>query len=81
MTVCNEGTEAARNVSLSIDLTGLVLLGKHAEAAIDLLNPGDCITLGHLVFGFGPITITINVGGTTITAKGFVLGPLVLGVS
>jgi len=81
ITVCNEGTEAARNVSLSIDLTGLVLLGKHAEAAIDVLNPGDCITLGHLVFGFGPITITINVGGTTITAKGFVLGPLVLGVS
>jgi len=80
--VCNEGTEAAENVPWSVDLTGLVFVGKHAEGTIDALNPGDCTTVGPgLVFGFGPTTITVNVGGTTATANGFVLGPLVLGVS
>ena len=80
--VCNEGTEAAQNVPWSVDLTGLVFLGKHAEGTIDTLNPGDCTTVGPgLVFGFGPTTITATVGGKTATASGFVLGPLVLGVS
>jgi len=80
--VCNEGTEAAQNVPWSVDLSGLVFVGKHAEGTIDTLNPGDCTTVGPgLVFGFGPTTITVNVGGTTATANGFLLGPLVLGVS
>ena len=80
--VCNEGTEAAQNVPWSVDLTGMVFLGKHAEGTIDTLNPGDCTTVGPgLVFGFGPTTITATVGGKTATASGFVLGPLVLGVS
>ena len=80
--VCNEGSEAAENVPWSVDLTGLVFVGKHSEGTIDTLNPGESVTVGPgLVFGFGPTTITANVGGTTATASGFVLGPLVLGVS
>jgi len=81
-TICNEGTEAAENLAWSVDLTGLVFVGKHSEGTIDVLNPGECQNVGPgLVFGFGPTTITVNAGGVTKTAKGFVLGPLVLGVS
>ena len=80
--ICNEGTEAAENLAWSVDLSGLIFVGKHAEGTIDVLNPGECQNVGPgLVFGFGPTTITVNAGGTTATAKGFVLGPLVLGVS
>jgi len=81
-TISNEGTEAAENLAWSVDLSGLVFIGKHAEGTIDTLNPGESVTVGPgLVFGIGPTTITVNAGGVTKTAKGFVLGPLVLGVS
>jgi len=60
----------------------LVFIGKHSEGTIDTLNPGESVTVGPgLVFGIGPTTITVNAGGVTATASGFVLGPLVLGVS
>ena len=78
----NEGSEAAENLAWSVDLSGLVFIGKHAEGTIDTLNPGDSVKVGPaLVFGIGPTTITVSAGGTTKTASGFVLGPLVLGVS
>ena len=81
-TISNEGTEAAENLDWSVDLSGAVFIGKHAEGTIDTLNPGDSVTVGPgLVFGIGPTTITVNAGGVTKTASGFVLGPLVLGVS
>jgi len=81
-TISNEGTEAAENLDWSVDLSGAVFIGKHAEGTIDTLNPGESVTVGPgLVFGIGPTTITVNAGGVTATASGFVLGPLVLGVS
>jgi len=81
-TISNEGTEAAENLAWSVDLSGLVFIGKHSEGTIDTLNPGESVTVGPgLVFGIGPTTITVNAGGVTATASGFVLGPLVLGVS
>ena len=81
-TICNEGTEAAENLAWSVDLSGLVFMGGHTEGTIDELAPGECQTVGPgLVFGFGPTTITVNAGGATKTASGFILGPLVLGVS
>ncbi len=81
-TISNEGTEAAENLDWSVDLSGLVFIGKHSEGTIDTLNPGESVTVGPgLVFGIGPTTITVNAGGVTATASGFILGPMVLGVS
>jgi len=81
-TISNTGTEAAENLAWTVDLSGLVFLGKHSEGTIASLEPGASETVGPgLVFGIGPTTITVNAGGVTATAKGFVLGPMVLGVS
>ncbi|MEA2053581.1 MAG: sialidase family protein [Candidatus Thermoplasmatota archaeon] len=80
-TITNTGTEDASNVDWSIELTGLIFIGKETTGTIDSLPAGgeEAIKSG-LVFGIGPTTITITAGGASKTAKGFVLGPLVLGV-
>ena len=80
-TIANTGLEAAKNIDWSVDLSGLVFVGKHTEGTIDELAPGESVEVGPgFVFGFGPTTITVTAGGTTATASGFILGPLVLGV-
>ena len=81
VTISNSGTEAAKNLPWSVDLSGLVFVGKHTEGTIASLEPGASQKVGPgLVFGIGPTTITVSAGGVTATAKGFVLGPLVMGV-
>lgn len=81
-TVSNIGAAPAKNVKWSIDIDGFVIIGKHSEGTIDTLNPGESKTVGPtLVLGFGPVTITAKADGATKTASGFMLGPLVLGVS
>ena len=81
-TISNTGSEAAENVDWSIDLSGLVFLGKHAEGTIPSLAPGESTTVSPgFVLGIGPTTVTVTAGGATKTASGFVLGPLVLGLS
>ncbi|MGC9308943.1 MAG: exo-alpha-sialidase [Thermoplasmatota archaeon] len=80
-TVSNTGTAPAENVGWTIDLSGPVFLGNHAEGTIDTLASGDTTTISTgLVFGIGPTTISIEAGGATGSASGFVLGPLVLGL-
>ncbi len=80
-TVANSGTVAGEGLDWSIDLSGFVLVGSHTEGTIDQLNPGAETTISSgLVFGLGPTTITVVAGGSTQTANGFVLGPLVAGV-
>ena len=80
-TIDNTGSEDASNVDWSIQLSGLIFMGKEATGTIDTLAAGGETTISTgLVFGVGPTTITVTAGGATKTASGFVLGPLVLGV-
>lgn len=80
-TISNDGAVAAENMAWSIDLSGLVFLGKHTEGTIASLEPGATTTVGPgLIMGLGPTTITVNVGGTVKTAEGMVLGPFILGL-
>jgi len=80
-TVTNSGTEDASSVDWSIQLSGLIFVGKEATGTIDTLAAGSETTISTgLVFGIGPTTITVTAGGASKTASGFVLGPLVLGV-
>ena len=80
-TVSNVGTADAENVPWSIDVSGLVILGKHTEGTIDSLPAGGQATVkSSLILGVGPVTITVMAGGTTKTASALLLGPLVLGL-
>jgi hypothetical protein len=77
------GTADATNVQWSIDLEGgLVIIGKHADGTISTLAAGATQTVKiGFVLGIGGVTITAAAGGSTKTASGTVLGPLVIGVS
>ena len=79
-TVTNTGTEDATGVAWSIDVSGLVFVGGHTEGTVDVPAGGEATISSGLVFGIGPGTITVTVGGVTKTASCFILGPLVLGV-
>ncbi len=81
-TVANVGTLPAENVQWTVELEGLVFIGKRTEGTIDVLNPGESVNVGpSFVLGIGPVTITATADGASKTASGFMLGPFVLGVS
>jgi len=80
-TIANVGTADAKDVAWSIDLEGLVFIGKHKEGVISSLPAGQSTTISSgLVFGIGPVTVTVTAGGATATADGFIIGPFVLGL-
>ncbi len=85
--VKNTGDGAATNVSWTIILDGkLILIGKFTNGTVATLAPaGEEVLKAGFILGFGKINIevsaTCNEGiNANITAKGFVLGPFVLGV-
>jgi hypothetical protein len=80
-TISNVGNAPAENVSWKVELEGIVLIGKHAEGVESFIPAGGKKTVRVLVVGLGPLTITVRVDGVTKTAKGFLLGPFVLGVT
>ncbi len=80
-TVTNTGTIDGSSIDWSIQLSGLIFMGKETTGTIDTLAAGGETSISSgLVFGIGPTTITVTVGGASKTASAFVLGPLVLGV-
>ena len=76
----NNGQEAAKNVNYDIELSGLVFMGKSTTGTIDELAPGTSQDIKVLAIGIGPVTASVTVGGASATAKGFLLGPLLLGL-
>jgi len=80
-TVANDGTAPAESVDWTISLSGPVFVGAEASGTIDTLAAGSEETISTgFVLGIGPTTISVNAGGATGSASGFVLGPLVLGL-
>ncbi len=80
-TISNEGTVAAENLDWSISLSGTVFMGSEKTGTISSLAPGESVTIkSGLVLGIGKTTVTVNVGGTSASASGFILGPFVVGI-
>ncbi|HVQ00531.1 MAG TPA: hypothetical protein VMT57_03355 [Candidatus Thermoplasmatota archaeon] len=81
LTVTNNGTTPITNLPWSIQLTGKHLFkGMSINGTIVNLDSGKATTVTDPVFGFGRITVTVNVGGVQKTSKGFVILIFVLGV-
>ena len=79
--ITNIGNETFGNLTWSVDLSGFVFFGNHADGIIASLVSGATVIVGpSLVFGIGPSTISATVGNATVNATSFVLGPLVLGI-
>jgi len=83
--IANEGTADASNVEWTIKIDApLIILpsGGETSGTINTVIIGGTDTISSgLVLGFGKATITVTAGGASKSASGFVLGPLVLGVS
>jgi len=81
LTVTNNGTTPITNLPWTIQLTGKHLFkGMSTNGTIANLDAGKATTVMDSVFGFGRITITVNVGGVQKSFKGFVLLFFVIGV-
>ena len=78
VTISNVGTGVAKDLKLTVDMSGIVLIGKHGEKAIDEIKPGESVTFNIFVIGIGPATININVDGASKEASAFIIGPIVL---
>ncbi len=76
--VKNIGMVEVNNVAWSIEINGLVLIGKHAEGIISSISPGNEIQIKSYVFGIGPAEITVTVGEEISTINCFILGPLAI---
>lgn len=79
-TIKNVGGVDGKNIPWSISLSGLVFVGKEKSGTIDIAVGEEQTIKTGFILGIGPVTVTVNAGGTTATAKGFLLGPLVLGL-
>ena len=72
---------AGTQIPWSISFDGLVFLGKEKSGTVDI-DAGESVEVKTgLILGIGRADITVTAGGAAQTVSGFVLGPLVLGVS
>ncbi len=79
-TIKNIGGAAGKSIPWSIKFDGLVFLNKEKSGTVDIA-PGEEKTISTgFALGIGPVTVTVTAGSDTATAKGFMLGPLVLGL-
>ncbi|RLF40504.1 MAG: hypothetical protein DRN21_02005 [Thermoplasmata archaeon] len=80
-TLENIGGMAGTQIPWSISFDGLVFLGKEKSGTVDI-DAGESVEVKTgLILGIGRADITVTAGGAAQTVSGFVLGPLVLGVS
>ncbi|MEM0466560.1 MAG: PQQ-binding-like beta-propeller repeat protein [Candidatus Thermoplasmatota archaeon] len=84
----NNGDGDATNINYKINLSGgVIILGKETTGTIDLLKPGDQVTIkSGLILGFGKTTITVTAScsegmNAEATAKGTVVLIFVVGVA
>jgi DNA-binding beta-propeller fold protein YncE len=85
VTIINNDTASAYNVSWSIDIEEdicLILSGSHTEEVIDKIDVNETVKIqSNNLRGIGLITITVQVADANKQATGFLLGPLVLRIA
>ena len=78
ITVTNIGSASVENIEWSVSISGLVFIGKESSGSIDVLAPGESITVKLLPIGIGSIDISVSINGATKIASGFIIGPIVI---
>ena len=78
--VRNIGEEDAYDVKINVDITGLIIIGKHSEYAVDILPAGEemIVEMSSFMLGLGPIEITAtadayNAETVSDSANGFLM--------
>jgi len=79
--VSNIGAVEAENVEWTIQLQGLVILGREKTGTFDKIMPGFGPTAKTgFVFGFGPVQITVSADESEKTVDALLIGPFVLNI-
>lgn len=78
-TVTNTGTQAAEDAAYTISFDALIG-GTEKTGTVTVPEGGEAEVKSGFIVGLGPADISVEVGGVTATASGFVLGPFVLGL-
>jgi len=81
VTVKNVGSADGVGMPWTIDLSGTVFIGSSQEGTVDVVAGAEATISSGLVFGIGSVDIAVTAGGAATTKSGFILGPLVLGIS
>jgi len=71
----------AENVEWTIQLKGLVIIGREKTGTFDKIMPGfgPTATTGFIL-GFGPVQITVSADEAEKTVDALLIGPFVLNV-
>ena len=76
--VKNFGEEDLSEIVWSIELNGMIFIGKTSEGTIAILPAGSETIINSLVFGIGPGIIIVTVGDVSKIAELLIMGPFVI---
>jgi hypothetical protein len=77
----NIGAADGTDMPWAIDLDGLVFIGSSREGTIDVPAGGDVTISSGFSLGIGPVGVVVTAGGATASRSGFIIGPMILGLS
>jgi len=73
----NLGSEDISNIQWSVDLSGIILIGKTMEGSITLIPAYGEISVKTFVFGFGSVVVRATAENISYTSKCYMIGPFV----
>lgn len=79
--ISNAQTTAISNLEWKIIVDGLIFLGAETTGTIDIQPESTMEINSDMIFGFGPVQITVEVDTKIAITSGFAIGPFILGIS
>jgi hypothetical protein len=78
--VINHGPDDAASLTWSMDVSGGVWFGNHAEGPLPTIPTGSGASIkSGFFFGMGPVELMVRAGGSIRHAQAVILGPFCLG--
>jgi len=73
----NLGSEDISNIQWSVDLSGIIFIGKTMDGSISSLPAYSEISIKTFVFGFGSVVVRATTESISYTSKCYMIGPFV----